>query len=70
MRLLDNHNFFDFLNNKQRLKKFFKFSYSFILLLLIIFIYPFSILLNIIGFIEEIIRRDYDKLLYYIKLYY
>ena len=69
IKFLDYHDFFYFLNHKQRIKKFFLFSYSFILLLLIIFIYPFSILLNIIGFIEEIIRRDYDKLQDHIKDY-
>ena len=67
IKFIDYKNFFDFLNNKQRLRNFIMLSYTFILFLLIISMYPFSILLNIIGIIEEIIRVDYSKIIYNIE---
>ena len=34
----------------------------FILFLIIVFFYPYSIVLNIIGIVEEINRRDFSRL--------
>ena len=58
------HDLFHFLEKRQKIimQKIVIFSFMFILFLIIVFFYPYSIVLNIIGIVEEINRRDFSRL--------
>jgi hypothetical protein len=66
-KYMDNHDFYIFIDNRDSKIII---LYSLTLILIISFIYPFSILINIVGIIEEIHRRGFYKLKDHIKDYF
>ena len=66
-KYMDNHDFYIFIEDRNSKIII---LYSLTLILIISFIYPFSILINIVGIIEEIHRRGFYKLKDHIKDYF